>query len=114
MYSVKLGPEFSKEFVKLQRKAEKGEGEAKYLLKLVNKGIAKIATRITAGKKVPKKLWPKEYVRKYGITNLWKLNLDCYWRMTYTIVGDQVELFGIVLEVMDHKKYDRKFGYKTS
>lgn len=114
MYSVKLGPEFSREFAKLQSRAEKGGGEATYLMKIVDKGIAKIATKITAGKKVPRKLWPKEYIKKYGITNLWKLKLDSNWRMLYTIVGDQVELIGIVLDVMDHKKYDRKFGYTTS
>jgi len=28
--------------------------------------------------------------------------------------GDRVYLFAIVLEVLDHKEYDRKFGYKTS
>ena len=114
MYGVKLSPEFNKDFVKLQQRAEKGGGEAAYLMKIVDKGIAKIATKMTAGKKIPKNLWPKEYIKKYGITNLWKLDLDSYWRMIYTIVGDHVELIGIVLDVMDHKKYDRKFGYKTS
>ncbi|MCK4327721.1 MAG: hypothetical protein KAW41_04560 [Candidatus Diapherotrites archaeon] len=114
MYSVKLSPEFNEEFVRLQQRAEKGNGEATYLLKIVDKGIAKVATKVTAGKKIPGNLWPKEYIKKYGINNLWKLDLDNYWRMLYTIVGDQVELIGIVLDVMGHKKYDRKFGYKTS
>ena len=111
MYSVKLSPEFNKEFAKLQQRAEKGGGEATYLMKIVNKGISR---KLTVGKKVPKKLWPKGYIKKYGITNLWKLDLDKHWRMLYTITGDQAELIGIVLDVMDHKKYDRKFGYKTS
>ena len=67
-----------------------------------------------AGKRIPKRLIPREYVTKYGVTNLWKLNLDRYWRMIYTIVGDEIQLVTIVIEILNHKKYDRKFGYRTT
>lgn len=113
MHEVRLSADFNKEFVKLQAKAEKGDGQAKYLLELVDKGIAKLATNAQAGKHIQKRLVPREYVAKYGVTNLWKLNLDAYWRMIYTLEGTQVKLFAIVLDVLDHKKYDRKFGYHT-
>lgn len=112
MHGVELSPEFNEEFTKLQSKAEKGEGEAKYLMGIVDKGIAKLAMNIEAGKKIPRKLWPKIYIQKYGINNLWKLNLDSYWRMIYTIVGKKVELISIILEVMDHPSYSKRFGYK--
>ncbi len=114
MNAVNLSPEFNEQFVMLQKKADNGNGEAKYLLKLIGKGISKLAERVDAGKKIPKKLWPAEYVRKYGINNLWKLNLDSYWRMVYTIVGTRIELVTVILDVMDHSEYDRKFGYDTS
>lgn len=113
MHEVRLSKEFAKEFAELEAKAEKGSGEAKYLLALVDKGIAKLAADPEAGKHVPKRLIPKEYLAKYGLTNLWKLNLDAFWRLTYTLEGDRVKLFAIVLEVLDHKKYNRKFGYRT-
>lgn len=29
----------------------------------------------------------------------------------YTIVGDEVKIITFVLEFMDHKKYDKVFGY---
>jgi len=67
---------------------------------------------VVIGKKVPKKLWPRVYVQRYGINNLWKLNLDRFWRMTYTIIGGKAELIGIVLEVMDHHSYSKRFGYR--
>jgi len=111
MHEVSFSKEFSKDFVRLENKSD---SEAKYLLQLVNKGIAKLVLDCGAGIKIPKKYWPKEYVKRYNINNLWKLNLDNYWRMIYTIVGDEIKLVSIVLEVLDHKKYDRKFGYKTS
>jgi len=114
MYEVRLSPEFNKEFIELQQKAEKGSGEARYLLGIIEKGIVKLAATPEAGKHVPKKLIPREYLVKYGVTNLWKLNLVSYWRLLYTLQGDKIKIYSIVLEVLDHKKYDRKFGYRTS
>ena len=35
--------------------------------------------------KVRKKLWPKNYVRKYGIRVLYRIELPDGWRMLYTI-----------------------------
>ncbi len=32
--------------------------------------------------------------------------------MICTIGKEEIELFCIILEVMDHKKYDRRFGYR--
>ncbi|MFH0837191.1 MAG: hypothetical protein V1870_03620 [Candidatus Aenigmatarchaeota archaeon] len=71
MSEINLSQEFSCEFSDLQRRAEKGEGEAEYLLKLINKGIAKLIENHESGQKIPKKQWPKYYVQKYEINNLW-------------------------------------------
>lgn len=113
MHAVKLSEEFNSEYVKLQKKAEKGNGEARELLSLTDKGIAKLAINPASGKKIPHKLWPKYYVAKYGVTNLWKLNLSGCWRLIYTVIGSEAELVSIVLETMDHKKYERRFGYRN-
>ena len=53
-------------------------------------------------------------MQKYGVKNLWKYNLDSYWRMIYTLTGNQVEMFLIYLEYLGHKEYGRKFGYHPS
>jgi len=113
MHEVSLSPEFNKEFVELRAKAGKGDGEARYLLGIVENGLAKLMETPEAGKHIQKRLIPKEYIVKYGVTNLWKLNLDSYWRLIYTLEGDRVKLYAIVLEVLDHKKYDRKSGYRS-
>ena len=76
--------------------------------------LVKLAENTEAGKKIPRRLWPKEYIQKYDIKSLWKLNLDSNWRLIYTITGTQAQLFLIYLEYMKHKEYDRKFHYKTS
>jgi len=111
---IRYSEDFSKDYVKLRSKADRGDGEAKYLLELISKATAKLAQNPEAGKKIPRKLWPREYVQKYDVRNLWKYNLDSYWRMIYMLTGNQVEMFLIYLEYLDHKEYDRKFGYHTS
>jgi hypothetical protein len=113
MPGVVLSEEVAREFSRIQARAEKGDGEARYLLGIINKGIAKLAEDVEAGRKIRKRLWPAEYSRKYGVTNLWKLNLDSYWRMIYTIRGSNVEIISFVLDILDHKKYERKFGYRN-
>jgi hypothetical protein len=60
---------------------------------------------------VPKNLIPKEYIRKYGIDNLWKYDLPNGWRLLYSLSKDKVLLLAIILEWLDHKNYERRFGY---
>jgi mRNA-degrading endonuclease RelE of RelBE toxin-antitoxin system len=86
MTEIQLSQEFSKEFADLQKRAGKKEGEADYLLKLIEKGIDRLVENYQAGQKIQKQLWPKYYVQRYGINNLWRLRLDDYWRMIYTLI----------------------------
>jgi len=54
------------------------------------------------------------YVKKYGVQNLYVCRIGPDWRMIYTLVFDGAGVAVICLEVMDHKKYDQLFGYKTT
>lgn len=66
------------------------------------------------GEPVAKRLIPGEYIVKYGATNLFRVELPNYWRMLYTLTGGEteIEIIAFVLDIIDHKKYDKKFGYK--
>lgn len=66
---------------------------------------------LTRGVKIPRSLWPKLYVRKYGITNLWKYDVGLRYRTVYTIVAEGTKKVGIVIEFMDHEAYNERFGY---
>ena len=114
MVEIRYSAEFNKDFFKLKEKAIHGNSEANYLLELIQKANSTLLANREAGMKIPKKLWPKEYVQKFDVNNLWKYNLDSNWRLMYTIQGNEVNLFVIYLEFLNHKHYDRKFGYKTS
>ncbi len=61
---------------------------------------------------IPKDRIPKNYVVNYDITNLWKINLSGAWRMIYSIRGSEVDIISLVLDIINHKDYDKKFGYR--
>lgn len=114
MFRVIGAPGFDKEFEELKKRAKQGDGESIYLIKIIEKGIEKLKYDYKYGDHISKEKIPKEYTEKYGVKNLWKLDLSHFWRLIYTVRGTEVEVISILLEVIDHKNYDRKFGYKTS
>ncbi|KKH48123.1 hypothetical protein DU72_17360, partial [Methanosarcina mazei] len=63
---------------------------------------------------IPKRLIPSEYKTKYGVNNLFRVELPGFWRMLYTLTAGNsgVETLVIVIDIIDHKKYDKVFGYK--
>lgn len=61
---------------------------------------------------IPKNKIPKDYIKEYDVNNLWKINLSGAWRMIYTIRGSEVEIISLILDIMNHKDYNKKFGYK--
>jgi len=60
------------------------------------------------GDNIEKKKIPK----CFNVQNLWRVKLTNYWRMLYTIKGDQIEIICFVLGIMDHNKYNKILGYK--
>lgn len=64
------------------------------------------------GDNIPKALIPKDYVIRFNAKNLWRVELTSYWRMLYTIKGDQIEVICFILDILDHPSYDKRFGYK--
>ncbi len=88
-----------------------GKFEDKQLYKFINRSIDDLKANPTCGIKITKHLWPKEYVRKFGITNLWKYDLPNAWRLIYTIETDEIRIVNIILEWFDHKEYEKRFKY---
>lgn len=79
---------------------------------IINNGLDKLKENMFAGQKIEKKKFPKYYIQKYQINNLHKLNLDSRTRLTYTLVAEKSGVAVIVLEVLSHKKYNKRFGCK--
>lgn len=87
---------------------------ASAILTAINKKIELIKANVHYGNPVAKALIPEEYKIKYGVTNLFRVELPKFWRMLYTLTdGDtEIEIVAFILDVIDHEKYNKKFGYK--
>jgi hypothetical protein len=64
------------------------------------------------GDPIKKSLIPRELL-KLGISNLYRVELSNYWRMLYTLEGDNVSVYLFVLSIVDHKEYNKLFRYKN-
>ncbi len=60
------------------------------------------------GDSIKKKLIPKSY----SVQNLWRVELTGYWRMLYTIKGDEIQIICFILDILNHDNYNKIFGYK--
>jgi hypothetical protein len=90
------------------RQGNKNNSLEMQLLKSINQKKELIKQNPFYGDNVPKKFIPKVY----KVNNLWRVELPGYWRMLYTIKGDEIEIICFVLEIIDHEKYNKLFKYK--
>ncbi|HLD55146.1 MAG TPA: hypothetical protein VJB35_02690 [Candidatus Nanoarchaeia archaeon] len=106
---MKSNIQFANENIK--KTLEKLKTKDKKLYELLIRAFNDIEENVFCGIQIPKKLIPKEYIKKYKIKNLWKYNLPDAWRLIYSIEGKNLLIISIILEWMDHKEYERRFKY---
>jgi len=94
------------------KKLKKSKTEDKQLYEFIDRAIDDLEKDAFVGIQIPKKLIPKEYIKKYKIDNLWKYDLPSGWRLLYSVVGDEVTVISIIIEWMTHKHYEKRMGYK--
>lgn len=122
---IKLIGEAQEEYLKLEQtvREEIQKGAHSFNETLLNSIKAKadlLKANYDYGDHVPKNLIPRKYRLDYGVTNLYVVDLAGYWRLIYTIKQTQrdetqIEIITIyldILDLIDHKKYDKIFGYK--
>ncbi|MBI2545837.1 hypothetical protein HYV81_01515 [Candidatus Woesearchaeota archaeon] len=115
---VEFSEESNIDYLELQKQVllEKEQGRENsfnlQLLKAVEREKSNLKIDPQHGTHIPRRNIPKSLIDKYGTDRLWKIDLVGYWRLLYTITGDEVKIIAFVLEFMDHKKYDKLFGYR--
>lgn len=82
----------------------------------IKKGIIRavgaIQENFSCGRNVKKELIPKKLIDKYNLNNLWIYDLPNGWRLLYSITsGGQIEIIAALLNWMNHKDYERLFGF---
>ena len=95
-------------YLELKKRTDK---ESQSILNSIERIKAILKDNPQFGDPIAKRLIPK-LLRDKGIQNLYRAELSNYWRMIYTIEGNKVEIFLFVLNIVDHKDYNKLFGYK--
>ena len=110
---VILTPEAADAYYNFTRKALDSKQEEVILNAFLQK-VELLKENVHYGQPIAIKLIPAEYKTKYGITNLFRVELSNFWRMLYTLTAGNsgIEIIVLVLDRINHKKYDKKFGYK--
>lgn len=90
---------------------KEGKFEERQLAEFIQRAIYDLKENPLTGVIVPRRLWPREYKKKYDIDNLRKYDLPNGWRLTYTLRGSSIEILAVILEWFNHKEYEKRFGY---
>ncbi len=109
---VTLSPEAEEAYNELVKLAPTNK-EEQSILNSIKKKVELIKLNTHYGKPINKNKIPEEYKQKYGVHNLFWVELSNRWRLIYTLTNDeqQIKIIAFVLDIFDHKKYDHKFGY---
>lgn len=78
------------------------------LLNSIKKKAAILKENPFYGNNIEKNKIPK----KLNVTNLWRVELSNYWRMLYTIKGDEIEVVCFILNIVNHDDYNKIIKYK--
>lgn len=101
------------EIVGKQIKSGKENSTEMQLLRSIKQKIEFIKDNPFYGDPIAKNLIPNKYKKEYQAINLFRTELSQFWRMIYTLKGDEIEIIAFVLDIMNHSNYDKKFGYKS-
>ena len=115
---VEFSEEANNDYNELQKQVllEKQQGKENsfnmQLLKAIGREKNNLKIDPQHGTHIPRRNISKALANRYGTDRLWKIDLVGFWRLIYTITGDEVKIIAFVLEFMDHNKYNKLFGYK--
>tara|TARA_Y100000310_G_scaffold342538_1_gene446214 strand:+ start:234 stop:602 length:369 start_codon:yes stop_codon:yes gene_type:complete len=99
------------EFVAEGKKAKK-KPTYEQLLSSVNTALRNIKANPYYGDLIPRKYISKATSSKYGTDKLFRVELVGFWRLLYTLVGEEARIIAFILEYMDHGEYNKLFGYR--
>ena len=112
-FIVQLSPELFKVKVEIEKELQEGNKTNEKLYSLIQKAIQFLKEKRT-GAIIPKRLPIYDYYKKkYGVTNLFMIDLTRGSRGFYTMVsGGELKVLQIILEVEEsHKDYEKKGKY---
>ena len=114
---VQFDKEAYQEYQELQKAVAESRKSKKHptyeqLLSSINNAINNLKANPYHGDLIPRKNISKALVNKYGTHKIFRIELVGYWRLLYTVIGEETRIIAFILEYMNHKKYDKLFGYR--
>jgi len=111
--SVILSKDAEEIYKHLIEKAPNSKTE-RTILNALKKKIEIIKSNPHYGDPIAKSLIPKEYINKFKISNLFRVELPDYWRMLYTLKDGEtkIQIIAFVIDILNHPTYNKKFKYK--
>lgn len=114
---IQFDEKANQEYLELQRLVAEGikakkEPTYEQLLTSVNNALRNIKADYRHGDLIPRKYISKETIKRYGTERIFRVELVGYWRLLYTVIGDEVKIIALILEYMDHERYNKVFGYR--
>jgi len=85
--------------------AAQGKKPAQSVWASMQRGISRLKSDAQWGKLIRQQFIPKYFRERYGLSNLYCINLADFHRCFYTIVNRSV----ILLDIVDHPTYDKWF-----
>lgn len=115
--TVRFKKEALTEYIKLTRFVEEGKKNKinpsyEQILKSINKVLDNIKHNPNYGDLVPQKYLNKELISRYGTNKIYRVELVGFWRLLYTLIGDEIQIIAIILDFMDHEEYSKLFQYR--
>ena len=95
-----------------QNKSSSSTPSYEQLLSSINNAIRNMKANPFYGNLIPRKYLNKGVIDRYGTDKIFRVELVGYWRLLYTIIGDEAKIIAFILEYMDHNNYNKIFGYK--
>lgn len=110
---IKFSPDAEEIYNYLNKEAPNSKTE-RMIFDALRKKIELMKENPHYGDALKKELIPQEYKETYGVSNLFRVELPAAWRMLYTLTNgeSEIEIIAFVLDIIDHRKYDKKFGYR--
>ncbi len=112
---IRFDRDIEKEYDLLKKTVEEEKKERKKrtfnmkLLDSIDRALDNIKRDLHYGRHVQKEYLTKEAIQKYGTDKVWIVNLFDYWRLIYTLVGNDVKIIGLILDYIDHNQYNKLF-----
>ncbi len=114
---IKFDEDAYKEYQELQELVTQGKRARnkptyEQLLSSINAALGNIKANPYHGNLIPRKYISKAVVNKYGTDKIFRVELVGFWRLLYTVIGDETKIIAFILEYMDHPEYGKLFGYR--